>query len=165
MKSPNLALILGVTALSLAAQHAAHASCSDGTIQGDYAFTVHGQALSADGSTSVALIDGVGTITFDGAGNLEQQDYIIKNGTQSPGGLGPPNPSGFHTGETGTYTVNADCTGSANIVLSPGNERSLAFVISRSGRSIHAVVTSAVVNGSPAVLQVYSDFEKINARD
>jgi hypothetical protein len=158
MKTVNLSIASAIAALALTA-HAARADCGLGTIQGDYTFVVHGQSLSADGSTSTGLLDGVGVITFDGAGDLAQEDYVVKSGTQVPGGN--PNPSGFHTQETGTYSVNPDCTGAANIVLSPGNERNLAFVISTREHSIHAVATSTLVNGSPAVLQVYSDFQKI----
>ena len=141
---------------------AAHADCSNTSIHGDYSFTVHGQSLSADGSTSTGLIDGVGTISFDGNGGLTQQDFIVKNGTEVPGG--PPNPSGFHTEETGTYTINPDCTGAAEITLSAGNTRSLALVIAKGGTTIHAIVSATTVGGSPAVLQVFSDFEKIYGR-
>jgi hypothetical protein len=106
------------------------------------------------------LVDGVGIINFDGAGNLTQQDFVIRNGTEVPGG--PPNPSGFHTGETGAYNVYSDCTGSANIVLAPGNQRDLALVISTVGHAVNAVVTSALANGSPTLLQIYSDFNRVS---
>ena len=138
----------------------ARADCSDDTIRGNYTFTVHGQSLSADGTTSTGLIDGVGVTNFDGAGNVTQEDFIVKNGTEVPGG--PPNPSGFHTEETGTYSINSDCTGSAEITLGEGNTRTLALVISQGGFAIHAIVSAATVGGSPAVLQVYSDFERAN---
>ena len=81
----------------------AQANCSNATIQGDWAFTVHGNALTPDGA-SVARIDGVGIITFDGFGNLRQQDFIVVNGVH-------PDPKGFHGNESGTYQVGADCTG------------------------------------------------------
>jgi hypothetical protein len=143
--------------------YGAHADgCSPSLLQGDYSFTVHGQALSADGSTSTAFIDGVGLITFNGDGTGTQEDFVVRNGTEVAGG--PPNPSGFHTGETVTYTVNSDCTGALTITLSPGNTRSDAFVITQRGKAIHAVVSAATTNGEPVLLQVYSDFESLNAR-
>jgi hypothetical protein len=151
----TVAVVAGVVSIA----RLGHAECSDGTIRGDYTFTVHGQSLSADGSTSTGLIDGVGVITFDGNGNAAQDDFVVKNGTEVPGMA--PNSSGFHTGETGTYAVNSDCTGTADITLGQGNTRSLAFVITKQGASIHAIVSSATVGGSPALLQVYSDFEKV----
>lgn len=113
---------------------AARADCSNGTIRGDYSFTVHGQSLSADGPTITGLIDGVGTISFDGSGNATQEGFIIKSGSQVPGG--PRNPSGFHTGETGTNSINSDCTGTAVITLNEGNTRTLAPAISRAGLAI-----------------------------
>jgi hypothetical protein len=136
----------------------AYAGCSNQTIRGDYTFEVHGQALSADGSTVVGLIDGVGVIAFDGVGNLNQEDYVVRNGSEAPGG-----PSGFNMGEAGTYSINEDCTGEASITLSSGNTRSEVLVVTQTG-VIHGVVTSAMVNGSPAVLQVSSSFQKIERR-
>jgi hypothetical protein len=142
--------------------YSAHADeCSASSLHGDYSFTVHGHALSADGSTSTTLIDGVGLITFNGDGTATQEDFIIRNGTEVAGG--PPNPSGFHTGETVTYTVNSDCTGVLIITLTPGNTRSSAFVITQRGKAIHAVGSEATTNGALVLLQVYSDFESLNA--
>jgi hypothetical protein len=143
--------------------YSAHAdNCSVSSLNGDYSFTVHGHALSADGSTSTALIDGVGLITFNGDGTATQEDFVIRNGTQVPGG--PPNPSGFHTGETGTYTVSSDCTGVLIINLGSGNTRTDAFVITQRGKAIHATVSEATASGAPILLQVYADFESLHAR-
>jgi hypothetical protein len=165
MNKAYLTSLMGLAALSLTAT-TSWAQCTDANLQGTYAFTVHGQSITvaADGSsfTSTGLIDGVGSIDFDGQGNITQSDYIVKNGTLVPGGA--TDGSGFHTGETGTYTLNGDCTGTADIVLGPGNERFLELVIADNGRSAHAIVSSSIVNGSPALLQVYSDFQKLESR-
>jgi hypothetical protein len=149
-------------ALLLLAGPSAFAECTNSILQGDYTFTVHGQSLSADGSTSTGLIDGVGYISFDGNGNATQEDFVVKNGTEVPGG--GQDASGFHTGETGTYMINSDCTGTLNITLSPGNTRTDQIVISKRGAAIHAVVSQATANGSPILLQVYADFESVSAR-
>jgi hypothetical protein len=162
MKKVCLVSLMGLTALSLTAT-TSWAQCSNSSLNGTYAFTVHGQSItvSADGSsfTSTGLIDGVGQINFDGNGNLTQHDYIVKNGTLAPG------PSidedGFHNGESGTYSVNNDCTGNAQIVLSPGNTRSLELVLADNGRTVQTVVSSSMVNGAPATLQVYSTLQKL----
>ena len=62
----------------------AHASsCSNGTIRGSYAFTIHGQVFLPNGST--LLIDGLAKTTFDGNGNLTQLDAIAVNGNVAPG--------------------------------------------------------------------------------
>jgi hypothetical protein len=154
--------ISAAAALLLLAGQAAFAHCTTGILQGDYTFTVHGQSLSADGSTSTGLIDGVGYITFDGNGNATQEDFVVKNGTEVPGGA--QNASDFHIGEGGTYTINDDCTGTLNITLSPGNTRIDQIVISKRGAAIHGIVSQATANGAPIVLQVYADFESVNAR-
>jgi hypothetical protein len=142
---------------------AAHATCSDSTIRGDYTFTVHGNGLAPDGVTSTGRFDGVGTINFDGGGNLVQQGFVVRNGVEVPGASF--NPSGFVTDQGGTYSVNPDCTGTAVINLAPGNERTLAFVISKAAHTIHAIVATGTVGGNPALVQVYSDFEKIEGRE
>ena len=51
----------------------AHAgACSNSTLQGTYAFTIHGQVFLPNGST--LLIDGLAKTRFDGKGNLTQLD-------------------------------------------------------------------------------------------
>ena len=142
---------------------AAQAACSNRTIRGDYAFTVQGNVLSEDGTRVVGLINGVGVVSFDGNGNLAQEDYVLINTVQIPGGAS--NPSGFHTDQTGTYKVNADCTGDAVIRTGPGNELNLALVVSNGGNSLHVVVTSALVNGSPVKFQTRADHERISPRE
>jgi hypothetical protein len=94
-----------------------------------------------------------------GNGNLTQHDYIVKNGTLAPGPS--TDEDGFHNGESGTYSVNNDCTGNAQIVLSPGNTRSLELVLADNGRTVQTVVSSSMVNGAPAILQVYSTLQKL----
>jgi hypothetical protein len=154
--------LTAAAAFLLLAGQSAHAQCTNSILNGSYTFTVHGQSLSADGSASTGWLDGVGYITFDGNGNATQEDYIVKNGTEVAGQM--PNASGFHTGETGTYMINDDCTGTLNITLGPGNTRTDQIVISKRGAAIHAIVSQATAGGSPILLQVYADFESVNAR-
>ena len=105
--------------------------------------------------------DGVGIITFDGFGNLRQQDFIVVNGVH-------PDPKGFHGNENGTYQVGADCTGIATINFDtdkPPAQQSavdLEFVIARAARSIHTVV-SAARPAAAGLRQVYSDLEKADS--
>lgn len=161
MLRTGLAVLATVVALTGGAQAQSQARCSNATIQGDWTFTVHGNALTLNGATSLARIDGVGIISFDGFGSLRQQDFIVVNGVHPP-------PDGFHRNESGTYQVGADCTGFATINFDtdkPQDQRSavdLAFVISRTGRSIHTVVSAARPNDS--LRQVYSDLEKADMR-
>jgi hypothetical protein len=82
--------------------------CSNATLQGDYAFSV----LSLLPQNVVA---GIGT--FDGKGGFTQIDYpgdrLRTDGTLA-----------FRTGQTGSYLVNPDCTGSQEIDLNVPMSRS-----------------------------------------
>src|SRR5947207_14449000 len=83
-----------------------HASaCSNTTIRGSYAFTIHGTIFLPNGST--LLIDVIAKQTFDGNGNLTQVDAVATNGMLTPG---------WRPG-TGSYSVRPDCTGTQTIVV------------------------------------------------
>lgn len=133
--------------------------CSNAALTGDYAFTISGQIFIPNGSTIER--EGIAMTHFDGAGNLSQVDFVLS----SPNALAPPGFSlptdpltGFHTQETGTYTVYADCTGTFTINFPPaassigpipGAVLVAKFALSNRGRSIHAVVTSLTPPGAP----------------
>jgi hypothetical protein len=106
-----------------------HASaCSNSTIRGSYAFTIHGTIFLPDGST--VLLDGLAKQTFDGNGNFTQVDAVAANGNLPPG---------WRPG-SGTYSVNPDCTGTQTIVI-PGNpDVHVQFIVAQSGNTIHQVV-------------------------
>jgi hypothetical protein len=154
---------IGLRALAamLAMTGAAHANCSDRTLHGDYTFAVNGEVLAPDGITITGLIDGIGIRTYDGNGNFTQVGITIRNGTAVPGGT--TNSSGFQTDQPGTYTVNADCTGTSNLVLGPGNERAEVFVTSRSGRLIRQAVEGGIVGGNPTLFHIHATLEKSNS--
>ena len=106
-------------------------ACSNRTLRGDYGSTVEGLILPAPG---VALpIRGVVMTHYDGDGNFTQVDHIVINGVP---------PAIEWTPGTGTYHVNADCTGTAQIVSSAAGFINLAFVVVKQGKEIHAVVTA-----------------------
>jgi hypothetical protein len=154
--------LLAIAGPFLLFAYGAHAAeCSTNTLQGEYGFTVHGRVLSPDGTTSTALIDGVGKATFDGAGNLTQEEATVVNGVKVSGG--PANAS-FSTGETGTYIVDADCSGMMTLDLGPGGTRTGGFVITRRGQALHGIVTGATINGAPVLMQTYADYERLDAR-
>jgi hypothetical protein len=115
--------------------------CSDATLQGDYAFSVVDL-------TTQAVIIGLGT--FDGKGGFAQIDY--------PGDrLRTAGTLDFRTGQTGSYNVNADCTGTMEIDLNvqgvpAGTSHGVihsVIVISNGGRSIHGVVAGFTPPGQP----------------
>lgn len=112
----------------LATTLTAHASaCSNKTIQGTYAFTVHGQILAGP---APLLVDGVARTTFDGEGNLTQVDAVAINGGVAPG---------WRPG-SGSYSVNPDCTGTMTLLPAGMAPLNLQILVSQSGRTIHTVV-------------------------
>ena len=130
----RISLFLLTLALAASSSLTAHASaCTNSIIRGTYAFTLHGQILLPDGSS--LLIDGIAKQTFDGNGNMTQVDAVATNGNMAPG---------WRAG-TGTYTVNADCTGTQTIVVPGLSDLHLQFIVAQSGNKIHQVVTDAGV--------------------
>lgn len=118
-------LLLVVAAGSLTA----HASvCSNSTIKGSYAFTIHGTILLPDGSSTA--VAGIAKQTFDGEGNLTQVDAVAIGGNLTPG---------WRPG-SGTYDVNSDCTGTQTIVIPGMPDLHLQIVVAQSGNTIHQVV-------------------------
>jgi hypothetical protein len=124
---------LCVFALPLLFSAAASASpgpCSNQTIKGTYAFTVHGQILVPN--SAPLLVDGIAKTTFDGNGNLKQVDSVAINGALA--GIWRPG--------TGTYSLSSDCTGTMTLDV-PGQEiLHLAIVVGHSSDLIHAIVTN-----------------------
>jgi hypothetical protein len=128
MKS-RILLTLLIVAMSATSSLAAHASgCGNWTIKGTYAFTIRGQIFLPDGST--LLIDGLGQSTFDGAGSFTQIDAVADNGNVPPG----------WRAETGTYSVNRDCTGTQTLVVPGQSDLHLQFVITEDGNKIRVMV-------------------------
>ena len=101
--------------------------CSNRTLLGDYGFAVEGLILPAPGVT--IPVRGVHMTHFDGNGNLTQVDSIILNG----------DPISDWNPDTGTYHVNANCTGTI-LLPSTGGFANLCIVVVRRGKEIHAVV-------------------------
>ena len=128
MKFRNSPFLLTL-ALIVSSPLISHASaCSNSTIRGSYAFTIHGTIFLPNGST--LLIDGLAKQTFDGDGNFTQVDAVATNGNLPPG---------WRPG-SGTYSVNPDCTGTQTIVI-PGNpDVHLQLIVAQSGNTIHQVV-------------------------
>jgi hypothetical protein len=121
-------LFLTVAVLASIALTAQASTCTNSTIRGSYAFTIHGTIFLPDGST--LLVNGVVKTTYDGEGNLAQVDAVATNGNLSPG---------WRPG-TGTYSVNADCTGSQTIMVAGLPDLHLQLIVAQSGNTIHQVV-------------------------
>ena len=140
-----LAATMVLPALSGVARAEDNDGCSNATLHGNYAFAVTGWILSPGQLWVPEFI--VGIAQFDGKGKSTQVDYPAD-------GLRTMGLTDFRTGETGTYAVRADCTGTQVINLNVGGMGPLGgvihnvFVISNGGRSIHGVVAGASPPGS-----------------
>jgi hypothetical protein len=128
MKFRNSPFLLAL-ALIVSSPFISHASaCSDSTLRGSYAFTIHGSIILPDGS--ILLVDGLAKQTFDGNGNFTQVDAVAVGGNLPPG---------WRPG-SGTYSVNPDCTGTQTIVIPDNPDVHLQFIVAQSGNTIHQVV-------------------------
>jgi hypothetical protein len=141
---------MAVCALAVGATSYAQADgCSNATLKGQYAFgvTAYTPAGFPNGPPQVVA----GIKIFDGKGNFTQRDYIGD-------ALRTMGQTDFSTGETGTYTVNSDCTGSAVVDLNvPGSPPGtgvikIMFVISNGGRHVHEVVSELIPPFSTAAV-------------
>lgn len=142
--------------------------CSNATLKGDYAFTISGEILHSD--RTIDYRSGIAMRSFDGNGNITFIDFVasLRPGFEPPGGINL-NPA-FRTGLTGTYHVNADCTGTAEEDFPPppgassGQVIKLMFVLSDHGREIHEVVASLVPAGSqtPVPVLIHADGIKLH---
>ena len=120
-------LTLGLAASSTLTAYAR--PCSNQTLKGTYANSLHGLIYPPDGSAPLVLA-GVVKSTYDGRGNFTQVDAVGVNGHLTPG---------WRPG-SGTYSVNPDCTGTSTIVIPGMADVHLQFVVSPSGNTSHFVV-------------------------
>ena len=115
---------------------------------------------------------GVAMARYDGMGGLTQVDFVFANGVLVPGPTDPT--TGFHINETGTYTVNPDCTGTYTINFpSPGPGLSGAviqvmFVLGNHGHTIHGIVSSLTPPGptgkqTAVPANIHADSEKLDS--
>jgi hypothetical protein len=145
------------------AQDGDNDGCSNATLFGDYAFTLHGESLGVlapqTGAPPRLLpfasplpADGVAMTRFDGHGNLTQVDFVMRNGTSAATPGTPLTGDGFRAGETGTYHVSPDCTGWFKLQFPDTSEVDVAFVLARGGREIRTVVTRQHVPALPPAI-------------
>jgi hypothetical protein len=134
--------------------------CNVQILQGSYGYSFSG--FSGPFATTTLFFFGegrlgaVGLVTFDGAGGLIAQDTLARSGT----------PAIRHAG-TGTYGVNANCTGHASIDLAsdtpidlehlefdfmivPGaHGREFSFIVTNQGITNQTLCTGAVPDCTP----------------
>ena len=125
----------GCSAMAQSATAQSHEGhCSNRTLSGEYGCSVQGFLLNVPGLPPEATFVGVTTSTFDGKGNLTGTEHVVVDGSSF-------NP-GFDT-NSGTYSVNPDCTGTA-IVNTPNSPvpLNLFFVIVDDGKEFRQVLNS-----------------------
>lgn len=101
-------------------------SCDVRTLFGSYGITTTG---SITDHGPVGLVADVGTISFDGDGNVSQTTTVSLNGTILPPRTSP-----------GPYKVNSDCTGWLGLTLPPPAGLSQSnFVIIDNGKELRLI--------------------------
>jgi hypothetical protein len=104
--------------------------CSNRTLRGDYGFSIDGTILA--GTPNALLLRGLAMTRFDGHGHLSQVDFATRNGA--------PIAPDWRTA-VGTYEINADCTGMAQIVQADGSPTlNLRLVVVDRGREVRTIV-------------------------
>jgi hypothetical protein len=123
--------IAAVTALALGLASPAKAAdkgCSTATLKGTFGNTGTGFATAPP--ELAGPFASVGTETFDGKGTLTATGIVSLNGTI------------VEVTETGTYTVNPDCTGTHTVVISPlGITAHAFFVIDDGANELRVIAT------------------------
>jgi hypothetical protein len=159
-----LAAAIALSALPGVARADNNDGCSNATLKGEYAFAVTSYTPPGLPNGPPQVVAGIKT--FDGKGNLTQRDY--RSDSLRTTGQTDFAPEGQ---ETGTYTVNADCTGGAVINLNvpgtpfPHGVIQIVFVISGGGRHIHEVVSEFTPPGftTPQPTQTSADDWKVGS--
>ena len=137
----------------------AHAdrSCDNSSLQGQYAFRAQGATVGVLNSsgmlhpfTSPQLLNAVGQFMFDGNGSFTRVDFPMGNGVPQTAGA-TLNDEGFRTGQSGTYSVDSECTGSMVVNIPGGTTLGLEFVVGDFGQHVFAVISSEHVPGVAVV--------------
>jgi hypothetical protein len=111
--------------------------CTDGTLRGDYGFAAEGVLLGTPGLPAQAQFRSVGVAHFNGRGGLTWVEHTVINGV-------PANADFILA--TGTYSVNANCTGSA-VVTTPNSPvpLRLSLVIVKDGKEFRTILDASSV--------------------
>jgi len=123
---------------SLPTAVSAEERCTDASLSGSYAFQVDGANISAPLPGGPGPFAAVGKNTYDGKGGMTGTIVISSNGVI------------IDASYTGTYSVNADCTGVKSATLNVGATVDFSFVIDDDLREIRMIVSDPgfAVSGS-----------------
>ena len=104
-------------------------ACSNRTLRGAYGTAIDGTLLPPSPAPSL-LVRGVARQHFDGHGNMSQVDYVTLNGAP---------PSSDWRQSSGTYEVNADCTGTMETNFDDGRTLRQRLIVVDNGRQFLTV--------------------------
>lgn len=134
-------------------------SCSNNSLQGQYAFKVVGVNVGVYDQVGVLhpfasplMVTAVGQFTFDGEGSFKRVDFNVSNGAPTINATTPLTANGFRTGQTGTYAVASDCTGVINLSVPGGREIQIAIAMIGYGKGVYGVVAREHAPSLPAAL-------------
>ena len=143
-----VALLAGVATMvaftfqrSLSANEEVGRGCSNRTLRGDYGIVVSG--VRALGPEVTESFIGTAIRTYDGRGNFEQVDNSHGTVTGATAGVL----------STGTYIVNADCSGTSTLTIPGAPPIDTAFVIVNQGTEVNDIVMAPQPNLVVAVLR------------
>jgi hypothetical protein len=119
--------------------------CTDRTLHGEYGFAAEGVLLGTPGLPAQAQFRSLGVAHFNGRGGLTWLEHTVVNGV--------PANADFALA-TGTYSVNANCTGTA-LVTTPNSPVPLRLflVIVKDGKEFRTILDASSVGA------VYSKIE------
>jgi hypothetical protein len=161
MKIKQLSFLSAITIALLTLSGAAQAGgpgsgghnglCSNSTLKGPYGFTGHGEILGLIGPdnlvhafASTLILDDVALVTFDGSGKFSRTDFGVIAGLPKGG------QTTFNPYQSGTYTVNSDCTGTMQIIYTAGGptpagvEVDLQIVVTDDGTFIESIASKGI---------------------
>jgi hypothetical protein len=110
---------------------AADKGCSAASLVGTFSRRDTGTVLVAPVAAGVGPIAVVGTFTFSGNGDLTGATVTSQNGNIGQGT------------QTGTYTVNPDCTGTITVQPLGGHAAHYSFVMDDSGNGFQYICTDS----------------------
>jgi hypothetical protein len=133
----------------------ASANCDTSSLSGQYAFKAQGAVIGVfDPSgtlhsfNSPQLVTSVGQFIFDGNGSFTRSDFAVNNGVVA-GSPTPLTDTGFRTGQSGNYIVDADCTGVISLSIPGGTEIDFATALIDFGQSAVGTVKREHIPGLP----------------
>ncbi|NML31368.1 hypothetical protein [Paraburkholderia antibiotica] len=177
MKTPHLSILSATAIVLLLMSGTAQAGgngnnngggnggglCSKATLKGPYGFSGHGEILGLLDSSNVlhafaspSILDDVALVTFDGTGGFTRTDFGSINGVPKGG------QTSFNPYQSGTYTVNPDCTGTMSVRYTSGGpvpagvETDLNIVIADDGTLIKSMVYRASIPSAASAPDGYS---------